>query len=151
MLDRKPQFVPTDLGLARVEETSAWARWGSLLGGGGVWTVTRGEPVYAVVNLARCGRGRRRIYWRAVPMAWEEGRSVNTTLTALRQAMTDFLAGRASPPSPYWGAREEGTTPVAVVRIQEVRASGGDLRTPGADLRPGAQDTRRETYGQQVG
>ena len=50
---------------------------------------------------------------------------MNTTLTALRQAMTDFLAGEGIPALTAWPRepREEGTTPVAVVQIQEVRAS----------------------------
>ena len=67
---------------------------------------------------------------------------MNTTLTALRQAMTDFLAGEGIPALTAWPRepREEGTTPVAVVQIQEVRASGGGIsELPGADLRPGVQ------------
>ena len=82
MLDRKPQFVPTDLGLARVEEMRA------ILDGrdrrqvglpfseeAGVWTVTQGKTVYAVVNLRPVRAGEERIYWRAVLRRREEGGS----------------------------------------------------------------------------
>ena len=66
MLDRKSQFVPTDLGLARVEETLCLGQVGLPFSEeAGVWTVTQGETVYAVVNLRPVRAGEERIYWRA--------------------------------------------------------------------------------------
>lgn len=67
MLDRKPQFVPTDLGLAQAELPFSEAA--------GVWTVTQGKTVYAVVNLRPVRAGEERIYWRAVLRRREEGGS----------------------------------------------------------------------------
>ena len=74
VLDRKPQFVPTDLGLARVEETLCLGQVGlPLLGGGGSLDgdpggdgVCRGKPPPG----AGGGGG---IYWRAVLRRREEG------------------------------------------------------------------------------
>ena len=78
---------------------------------------------------------------------------MNTTLTALRQAMTDFLAGEGIPALTAWPRepREEGTTPVAVVQIQEVRASGGGFQNYLGQTYDPASKTWTETYGQQVG
>ena len=78
---------------------------------------------------------------------------MNTTLTALRQAMTDFLAGEGIPALTAWPRepREEGTTPVAVVQIQEVRASGGGFQNYLGQTYDPAAKTWTETYGQQVG
>lgn len=76
MLDRKPQFVPTDLGLARVEETLCLGQAGlPFSGAAGVWTVTQGETVYAVVNLRPVRAGEEILYWRAVLRRREEGGS----------------------------------------------------------------------------
>lgn len=78
---------------------------------------------------------------------------MNTTLTALRQAMTDFSAGEGIPALTAWPRepREEGTTPVAVVQIQEVRASGGGFQNYLGQTYDPAAKTWTETYGQQVG
>ena len=76
VLDRKPQFVPTDLGLARVEETLCLGQAELPFSeAAGVWTVTQGETVYAVVNLRPVRAGEERIYWRAVLRRREEGGS----------------------------------------------------------------------------
>ena len=135
MLDRKSQFFPTDLGLARVEETLCLGQAGLPFSeAAGVWTVTQGETAGGT------------------PPAGG-GRIVNTTLTALRQAMTDFLAGEGIPALTAWPRepREEGTTPVAVVQIQEVRASGGGFQNYLGQTYDPAAKTWTETYGQRVG
>lgn len=78
---------------------------------------------------------------------------MNTTLTAMRQAMTDFLAGEGIPACTAWPRepRKEETTPVAVVQIQEVRASGGGFQNYLGQTYDPAAKTWTETYGQQVG
>lgn len=67
--------------------------------------------------------------------------------------MTDFLAGEGIPALTAWPRepREEGTTPVAVVQIQEVRASGGGFQNYLGQTYDPAAKTWTETYGQQVG
>lgn len=76
VLDRKPQFVPTDLGLARVEETLCLGQAELPFSeAAGVWTVTQGETVYTVVNLRPVRAGEERIYWRVVLRRREEGGS----------------------------------------------------------------------------
>ena len=63
------------------------------------------------------------------------------------------MAGEGIPALTAWPRepREEGTTPVAVVQIQEVRASGGGFQNYLGQTYDPAAKTWTETYGQQVG
>lgn len=66
-LDRQRQFLPTDLGLARQEETLCLGEAGlPFADQAGAWVVRQGETAYDVVNLRPVTAGEETIYWRAV-------------------------------------------------------------------------------------
>lgn len=75
-----------------------------------------------------------------------------TTLTALRQAMTEFLAEKGIQVLTAWpkGNRGSWTKPVAVVQIQEVSAGAAGFQNYLGQTYDPEEKTWTEAYGQQV-
>lgn len=78
--------------------------------------------------------------------------SGETTLTALRQAMTEFLAEEGIQALTAWPKENRGswTKPVAVVQIQEVSAGAAGFQNYLGQTYDPVGKTWTEAYGQQV-